>query len=126
MNIGLFRQLQISYVGGVLLTWVVQFTALTQSLVVDRQGHGLHVHQLVVGDSGLVEEDRDGEGDLLYRLLHTGVERQWCGLGRPVFALTERMVWSLCLMRSCSCLSIVTFVCSSSSWCVVASAIQVL
>lgn len=42
-----------------------------------------------------------------------------------VFALTERRVWSLCLMMSCSCLSTVTFVCSSSSCCVVASAIHV-
>lgn len=72
MNVTLFRQLQISHVGGVLLPWVVQFTALTQSLVVDRQGHGMHVHQLVVRDSGLVEEDRDRKGDVLYRLLHSG------------------------------------------------------
>lgn len=44
--------------GGVLLAWVVQLTALTQSLVVDRQGHGLHVHELVVRDGRLVEEER--------------------------------------------------------------------
>lgn len=79
MDIGLFRQLQISHMGGVLLTWVVQFTALTQSLVVDGQGHSLHVHQLVVRDSGLVEEERDRKRDLLYHLLHTGAEKLWCG-----------------------------------------------
>lgn len=61
MNIRLFWQLQISHVGGVLLPWVIQFAALTQSLVVDRQGHGVHVHQLVVGDSGLAGEDGEQE-----------------------------------------------------------------
>lgn len=72
MNIRLLWQLQISHVGGVLLPWVVQFTALTQRLVVDRQGHSVHVHQLVVGDSGLVGEDRVRKTDGRYRLLHTG------------------------------------------------------
>lgn len=77
MDIGLFRQLQVAHVGDVLLPWVVQFAALTQSLVVDRQGHSMHVHQLIVGDSGLGEEDRDRKGDLLYRLLHAG-QRDGC------------------------------------------------
>ena len=58
--------------GGVLLPGVVQFTALAQSLVVDRQGHSVHVHQLVVRDSGLVEADGDRKRDWLYRLRHTG------------------------------------------------------
>lgn len=39
--------------GSVLLAWVVQLAALTQSLVVDWQGYCLHVHELVVGDGGL-------------------------------------------------------------------------
>lgn len=42
--------------GGVLLARVVQLAALTQRLVVDRQRHCLHVHELVVGDGHLVEE----------------------------------------------------------------------
>lgn len=42
--------------GGVLLARVVQLAALAQRLVVDRQPHGLYVHELVVGDGGLVEE----------------------------------------------------------------------
>lgn len=37
----------------VLLTRIIQFTALTQGLVVDGQGYGLHVHELVVGDGRL-------------------------------------------------------------------------
>lgn len=56
MDVRLLRQLQVSHMGGVLLPRVIQFTALTQSLVVDRQGHGLHVHELVVGDGRLEEE----------------------------------------------------------------------
>lgn len=42
--------------GGVLLARVVQLAALAQRLVVDRQRHRLHVHELVVGDGHLVEE----------------------------------------------------------------------
>lgn len=42
--------------GGVLLARIVQLAALTQRLVVDRQRHGLHVHELVVGDGHLGEE----------------------------------------------------------------------
>lgn len=42
--------------GGVLLARVVQLAALAQRLVVDRQPHGLYVHELVVRDGGLVEE----------------------------------------------------------------------
>lgn len=74
VDVGLFWQLQVPHVGDVLLPRVVQFTALTQCLVVDRQRHSMHVHQLVVGDSGLGEEDRDRKGDSLYRLLHAGAE----------------------------------------------------
>lgn len=47
--------------GGVLLARVVQLAALTQSLVVDRQSYSLHVHELVVRDSRLVEEVKMGE-----------------------------------------------------------------
>lgn len=60
-NILLLGQLQVSYVGGVLLARVVQLAALTQSLVVDRQSYSLHVHELVVRDSRLVEEVKMGE-----------------------------------------------------------------
>lgn len=42
--------------GGVLLARVIQLAALAQRLVVDRQRHRLHVHELVVGDGHLVEE----------------------------------------------------------------------
>lgn len=52
----LLGQLQVSHVRGVLLARVVQLAALTQSLVVDRQSYSLHVHELVVRDSRLVEE----------------------------------------------------------------------
>ncbi len=53
---------------GVLLAWIVQLTALTQSLVVDWQNHRLHVHELVVRDGRLVEEElqqKDQERDLI-------------------------------------------------------------
>lgn len=55
-NVLLLGQLQVSHVGGVLLARVVQLAALTQSLVVDRQNHSLHVHELVVRDSRLLEK----------------------------------------------------------------------
>lgn len=45
--------------GGVLLAWVVQLTALTQSLIVDGQSYCLHVHELVVGDGGLVSKQTE-------------------------------------------------------------------
>lgn len=94
MNVPLFWQLQISHMGGVLLPWVVQFTALTQSLVVDRQGHRVHVHQLVVRDSGLVEEDRDRKGDWLYRLLNSGRRDARDGGGGAGVLLLSPNGWS--------------------------------
>lgn len=54
--------------GGILLAWVIQLTALTQSLVVHWQGHRLHVHELVVRDGCLVEEElqqKDQERDFI-------------------------------------------------------------
>lgn len=107
----LLGQLQVSHVGCVLLARVIQLAALAQRLVVDRQPHGLYVHELVVGDGGLVEEVEIG---LLVGM--GGVENEERDRGRRVFlGLTERRVWSLCLMRSCSCRSTVTLVCSRSS-----------
>lgn len=106
MDGGLLRELQVPDVGGVLLARVVQLAALAQSLVVDGQGYGLHVHELVVGDGGLASKQQKHKLE---------------GPGRRARArasasrLTERRVWSLCLMTSCSCLSTVTLVCSSSS-----------
>lgn len=68
MNNRLLWQLQVSHVGGVLLAWVIQLTALTQSLVIDRQGYRLHVHELVVRDGRLAEEElqKKGSGKSFY------------------------------------------------------------
>ncbi|KAG9350640.1 hypothetical protein JZ751_024529 [Albula glossodonta] len=48
-------------VSGVLLPRVVQLAALTQGLVVDRQGHCLHVHDLVIGYGGLRKWSQEKE-----------------------------------------------------------------
>lgn len=53
MRLRLFSHLEVFDVCGVLLSRVVQFTALTQRLVMHRQRYRLHVHDLVVGDGGL-------------------------------------------------------------------------
>ncbi len=53
MRLGLFTHLKVFDVRGVLVSRVVQFTALTQRLIVHRQRYRLHVHDLVVGDGGL-------------------------------------------------------------------------
>lgn len=53
MRLGYFAHLKVFDVRGVLLSRVVQFTALTQRLIVHRQRYRLHVHDLVVGDGGL-------------------------------------------------------------------------
>lgn len=79
----------------VLLTRIIQFTALTQGLVVDGQGYGLHVHELVVGDGRLQWEQQHSFSDRC----GAGVCLCLCLYGTK---LTERRVWSLCLMTSCS------------------------
>lgn len=79
----------------VLLTRIIQFTALTQGLVVDGQGYGLHVHELVVGDGRLQGEQQHSFSDRC----GAGVCLCLCLYGTK---LTERRVWSLCLMTSCS------------------------
>lgn len=56
MDLRFLAHLQLFDVGGVLLSRIVQLTALTQSLVVHRQPHCLHVHNLVVGNGGLGEK----------------------------------------------------------------------
>ncbi len=53
MRLGHFAHLKVFDVRGVLLSRVVQFTALTQRLIVHRQRYRLHVHDLVIGDGGL-------------------------------------------------------------------------
>lgn len=79
----------------VLLTRIIQFTALTQGLVVDGQGYGLHVHELVVGDGRLQGKQQHSFSDRC----GAGVCLCLCLYGTK---LTERRVWSLCLMTSCS------------------------
>lgn len=71
MNTRLLWQLQVPHVGSVLLAWVVQLTALTQGLVMDRQRYRLHVHELVVRDGRLAEEElqqKDQERAFVYHL----------------------------------------------------------
>lgn len=53
LDVGLVTALQLPDVGRVLLAWVVQLAALTQSLEIHGQRRCLHVHGLVEGDGGL-------------------------------------------------------------------------
>lgn len=55
----LCAELQVFDVGGVLLTRVVQLTALTERLEMHRQRCCLHMHRLIVRDGAL---DREEEG----------------------------------------------------------------
>lgn len=59
MDLWLLAHLELFDVSGILLSWIVQLTALTQRLVVHGQSHCLHVHDLVVGNSGL-----EGKGEI--------------------------------------------------------------
>lgn len=56
MRLRFFTHLKVFDVCGVLLSGVVQFTALTERLIVHWQRYRLHVHDLVVGDGGLEKE----------------------------------------------------------------------
>lgn len=58
MDLRFLAHLQLFDMGGVLLSWIVQLTALTQCLVVHRQPHCLHVHDLIVGNSGLDTKEK--------------------------------------------------------------------